>query len=196
MKFRLIIAFLFVMCFGLGAQVALADTIVNLDASVVANYPSATAVNIVLGPGTYLIHQIGKDEGGLWDGWSAFTATSSVAGVGDCPAFSTPAGCGFQSSYEFMIPSMTSFATNYWNGATYDTALQALSHRVDATFTLTTTDTVRFSLNDGIHNLADNRGGMSLRISAVPEPSILLLLSVGMIGVAGIWKMRRGPVHD
>lgn len=131
-----------------------ADTIINLDAHVVANYGSPSAVVVSLAPGTYTVQPIGIAQGGLWDAWSAFPSNSCWA----------PGFCGFQSSYELTIPSLGLVGDNRWDGYFYDTALEALSHAVPSTFTLTATANVQFSIND--QDLGDNRGGMSLRIHA------------------------------
>jgi len=166
--------FSFVLC----VERAEASTILNLNANLVGSATGPDEVLLLLGPGTYLVHQIGIADGGLWDGWSAWPSNS-------CP------DCRFQSSYEIAILSHGTGFNHYWDGHFYDTALEALSHRIDATFTLTAAEEVHFGLNDCPGCLGDNRGGMSLLITDVPEPTSLVLLGSGLVILLGNRRFRR-----
>jgi len=60
----------------------------------------------------------------------------------------------------------------------------------EATFSLTADQRVHFSVVDAA--ALDNRGGVSLRLEPVPEPSLVLALATGVAWLSAIGARRRG----
>lgn len=150
-------------------------------------------------PGSYLVQWIGVADGGAYNAWNpscltdacptgwrdVFRASTeagpnpelsvfSLAG----PAFSSPlaALAAFQSAPTVLNTTLT------WNGSFYDATdnqivAQPLIVHFDAPRTVT------FSAGDNTRD--DNYGGVSLRFSAVPEPSTWTMMVLGL-GAAGL----------
>lgn len=76
-----------------------------------------------------------------------------------------------------------------WNGLTQLAATSTADYQVS--FTLTRRTTLDFYHDDYGWGLGDNWGGVSLNVSAVPEPSQAVLLVAGLAALGG-WRRRRG----
>ena len=75
-------------------------------------------------------------------------------------------------------------------GAYYDTAANSFANagKYSALFTLTAPQSVNFFLYDD--NLGDNSGGVSLSISAIPEPAAWGLMILGFGAIGGAMRRR------
>ncbi|PWT98260.1 MAG: hypothetical protein C5B51_29640 [Terriglobia bacterium] len=156
--------------------------ILNLDATVVGQAApyGANPVNIFLGPGTYFVTAVGIAGGGLYDAWSAFSSNTNCQPDHTCLY-------GWDASFDY------SFSGGYFsldNGIRWDSPAEALAHAPSATFTLTVGETVSFGINECLGCLADNRGGNSLAIDAVPEPTTMAGLTI-LFGVLFASRSRR-----
>jgi hypothetical protein len=178
---------LFLGAFVVGMQTAAAGLIIDLDAHVVSSATPTGAgnVSVPLGPGTYEVKPVGVAGGGLFNAWSAFSSNSG------CDVNGENCTTGFENEFEFQSASIP--FTLIWDGKRYATDLQALSHALSTTFTLAVAETVHFGLNDCPGCLRDNRGGNSLEISAIPEPTTWILLATGLVGLLGYGWRRRPP---
>lgn len=159
--------------------------VVDLAAHLVssANAGGTQNVSVALGPGTYVVRPVGIAGGGLFNAWSSWPANLG------CDLLGENCVLGFENEFEFQFGFNAPIAV--WDGKRYATELQALSHAMTATFTLTSPEVVHFGLNDCPNCLGDNRGGNSLEIvSSVPEPASGVLLATGLLGIWG-YRLRQ-----
>ena len=90
------------------------------------------------------------------------------------------------------VAAMT--GTTTWNG---NTQLPATSTAgFTDTFTLTHTTTLDFHVDDYNWGLGDNYGGVSISISAVPEPGTAGLWLAGLTGMGFVARRRQGLNAD
>ncbi len=176
---------------------------VMVDVDGVNNYLS-NPVQVFLNAGTYKV----TAKSGTYDAWSAWDGVSS--GNTDTCAVST--GClqtdgfrGWLNSYILLSADITNvilsgpglvlpgqgFATNL--GVVYPNASDALTHAVMATFTLTQGGLVGFANGESAASALNNRGGMSLHVKPVPEPTTMLLFGSGLAGILA-WRMKKREV--
>lgn len=169
-----------------------AANVVNVNGLTNASTNGSNAVSVALAAGTYTLTF-------TQDLFSAFSRFSSNAGCSPLGA-----GCtqGWENSVRYLIGG-TTFQFGDGNasggigpvsgGGYYSSAAQSLTAagQYVTTFTLANPGNVSFFIYDD--NLSDNRGGVSLAISAVPEPATwaLMMLGFGAIGFA----MRRNKVR-
>ncbi len=141
--------------------------IINLDSS--SN--NVARQTISLGPGIYKVEFIGIADGGKYDAWSAWSTTAG------CDSDGLNCGRGFLNTAFF---NSSQFAPVRIGGyERYLTAALALKHAKGATFQLNTTANVEFFIKD--NHYPDNRGGISLLITDVPEPSTLILFGLSAL---------------
>lgn len=149
-------------------QITAFAAIVNINAYVNNKY---APVVLYLGPGMYNVVPIDLSSGGIYTAWNASGATEK-----------------WMNEYAFRIAGASS-ETIGGNTIKYKTPEEAFSNAVSTTFTLKASNTMQFYIRDQA-NLSDNLGGVSLRVSATPEPSSVLLMCVGLIGFAALWLYR------
>lgn len=176
------------------ARIVISDYwVINLNAQ---ENNEENPIELFLNAGTYEIQVIGTEEGGLYDGWSAWDDTN----CGD------PSGCentipttntGILNSYQVFSPEISYvnvdgstiipisadgpadpnssfFIVNsdetYFrvnDGMVYPDGASALSNSPTCTFTVDLSGFVKFSIYDGITSLSNNSGGISLKISLI-----------------------------
>ena len=207
-----------------------AAQIVNINANI-NDIPNP--VFILLDGGTYNVTPIGTADGGVYDAMSNWSFTTCTQEAG-CELTTPTTFTGWRSAYDVIspdinsvsidgtlltpidtIPSGVGFFSDFFlmDNATvryhaddqmvYPDALTALLTARTSTFTLSTSGLVGFSITD-IRPLADNRGGVSLQVSAVtppipttsanPIPAVNLFFVSALLGIAGIrrlWTRRK-----
>ncbi|HEV7384299.1 MAG TPA: PEPxxWA-CTERM sorting domain-containing protein [Phenylobacterium sp.] len=183
---------------ALGFSSAADAAIINLDST------SSVGVDFVFAPGTYKIEFIGTADGGAYNGWNS----SCPAGV--CPA------TGWREVFNIDVNGQPDIEVFSIPGPTFSSALAALAAFQAAPFILDTTLTlvggsyiatgtdfipqpwivsppvptpVTFFLRDLTRD--DNVGGVSLRITAVPEPSTWAMMLLGFGGLGAALRSRR-----
>lgn len=183
-------------------------TIVDVDARLNGG---GNPVTLSLDAGTYKVEPIGTAQGGAFDAWSAWSANagtlptpigtlgaqgwlnSYIALSTDITAVTFADGTPFPivnppdtlPTTSFFSPALGGYFAS--DGMIYASAGDALANAVTSIFTLGAPGDVNFAFLD---TLADNRGGMSLKVSAVPEPGTLLLIGSGLAGI-GIRARRK-----
>ncbi|ODU20530.1 MAG: hypothetical protein ABS87_10865 [Sphingomonas sp. SCN 67-18] len=177
---------------ALPAAAASAATIINLDGQAHSSI-SGSAANVVnFGPGTYKV-TFTQDQ------FTAFSRWSSNAG---CDGAGENCRQGWELSAAYDAGNgVTQFGDangggNYGPTVTPDNgfyanetlAFDAGSGVYSSTFTLTQATDVRFFIFDD--NIGDNRGGISLSVSAVPEPATWAMMIGGFGLVGGVMRRR------
>ena len=170
---------------------ATAATTIDLDGTANASLDGSTAVTLALAAGTYTLQFI--------DG--TYTAYSR---------FSSPTGCdldgknctqGWENSARISIDGGSPLLFGDGNASGgfgpidpgdgyYSTAALSFANSgiFTTNFTLATDSNVSFFLYDDI--LSDNQGGVSLQLSAVPEPATWALMILGFGLVGGVMRRR------
>jgi hypothetical protein len=176
--------------FALTAAPALSQTIINVDGVENASLDGSNAVEVVLEAGTYSLAFI-IDE---YTAFSRFSSSSQCMNGEDCRQ-------GWENSVNYVINGVTyGFGDGSANGGYgpldpgdgyFDTALRSYqeSSIYGDSFTLTDATSVSFYIYDD--NLSDNRGGVSLALSAVPEPATWAFMIVGFGAVGASMRSAR-----
>lgn len=177
---------------------------VMVDIDAVTNNVFTNPVVLALDAGKYKV----TPKDGIYEAWSAWANT-------DC---GNSAGCrqgdgfeGWLNTFAVVSPDISSVifegigvflpGTGFLvNGpldandnTVYPTALGALAAAKSAIFVLDVAGNVNFGITDGAGALANNRGGMSLHVKPVPEPTTLLLFGSGFAGILA-WRMKKPAV--
>jgi hypothetical protein len=191
--------------------------VVNIDAT---TNNLANPVDVVLAAGTYSVTPIGTADGGVYDAWNPWGATTCSVPSG-CAQTDPTTAIGWKNAYDVISAAIsavsvtgsplapvasepTGFARihDHWiaspsvdryhldDAAVYPTAADALATAESSVFTVSASGLVGFSIRDD--PTIDNLGGMSLLISEIPEPATAPLL---ILGVAALALRRRGSSH-
>jgi hypothetical protein len=167
--------------------------VINLDATVIGNKTILGAghyVEVNLQAGTYLVTPISLPTPGAdytaWSAWGSNSGCDLSSGI--C------SGAGWLNTY-YVADNGTGDVPEILlgDGVLYATEALAFAHAQSYQFTLPTDQFISFYLTDNpLANLADNRGGISLDISAVPLPGALPLFAggLGVMGLVG-WRRRK-----
>ena len=140
------------------------------------NARTTTTTNPVIihfSAGTYDVTPIGVADGGAYNAWNAWGFVSLPSN-------------GWLNKYSLSSSEFPAYTVG--QGTPYATDLIALSNAVGTTFTLTSDGDVNFFITDNPYS--DNIGGISLSITAVPEPNAILLVSSG-IAALGVTRVSR-----
>jgi hypothetical protein len=147
-------------------------------------------VSVLLGAGTFKIFDVGIGDisGAAFDAWNAWGTS-----VGGCDASGSHCypgyfrkwvfnyGAGAIMMNDFGPPTSSAFASAAL-------ALSAAKSNDPYFFTLAAPTIVNFWIDDNNH--ADNTGGSSILITAVPEPETYAMLLAGL-GLLGFTARRR-----
>ena len=170
----------------------------GVDCSIACEGALINPVQYTVGPGTYVIKDAwsptgGLEPGALYDAWN-FQAGNPVAWawhwkvlLDDGSDGSTINPANYNSFILADVDPTESFSTEY------EAALFG-AETAPTVLTFTRTTTLDFVVND--YYLPDNAGGVSLdikRITATPEPSTILLLVSGLLGL-GAKVVRRNQI--
>jgi hypothetical protein len=188
-----------------------AETILNIDGKG-DNHPLNPRL-VTLSAGQYRVDVVGTAQGAIYDAYSPWSSTD-CSNINGCSVTDPTTNTGWYTSYLVTSPNISSVtvdgqqiaagpnlsfddyfhdyfyrsSTAAWyaafDGLVFPDPILALSHGRSSKFVLDVTSQVGFALRDGPGLFGDNRGGLSLRITAVPEPSTLLLSVVAVVGMA------------
>lgn len=169
---------------------ASAATIVNLDGIANASQTGANAVTVNLSAGTYELRFV-EDQ------YKAFTRWNYVQG---CDESGLHCRTGWENSARYVIGDETYYFGDSSASGGYGPVVEELAYfqtadlsfanalGYSARFTLSEASEVSFYIYD--NQLRDNSGGVSLSISAVPEPATWAMLISGF-GLVGLTARRR-----
>ncbi len=169
---------------------ASAATIVNLDGIANASQTGSNAITVSLAAGIYNISFV-EDQYKSFSRWNKEV---------NCDSAGLHCRQGWENSARYIIGSETFYfgdgtASGGYGPVTNESAwfqTQELSFAnalgYSAKFTLAEATDVKFFIYD--NNISDNRGGVSLSISAVPEPATWAMLIAGF-GLVGMASRRR-----
>ena len=158
--------------------------IIDLNAQLHTQAFAANPVNINLAAGTYTVTAVGIAGGGVYDAWSAWSNNLNCLPDHTCAR-------GWETSFDYLFSGGYFLAQSLIR---YDTPTEALAHAQSAMITLTSAETVSFGFNECAGCLGDNRGGVSLLIASVPEPTTIVLFLAGLFAMSGrgsCWSLNR-----
>ncbi len=191
---------------GLGAVMAGALMATTAQAAIInISATSTTPVLYTFDPGTYLIQWIGTADGGAYNGWNPSCPTgdctsgwrevfSATTDTGPHPSFDTysvpgpafssalAALAGFQSAPSIIDTQLD------WNGSAYVPSPGGMIAQ-PWHVTIGAPTTVAFFIAEPTKE--DNYGGVSLRFTAVPEPTTWAMMILGLGGVGVALRQRR-----
>jgi hypothetical protein len=173
------------------ASPANAATVFDLNGVTNASLNGSNGFTLNLAAGTYSLAFVQ----GEYNAFRRFSSTSGCDGLGmNCIQ-------GWENSARYIIGNTTYlFGDGAASGGLgplgvgdgyYSTAEQsfAKSGIYNGSFTLNNASDVTFFIYDD--NLGDNSGGVSLAVSAVPEPATWLMMFMGIGAVGGLMRRKR-----
>ena len=162
-----------------------------------ASKDGANAVDVALTEGTYQLSFVDvTTSGATYTAFSRFGGETCASGSANCAR-------GWENSVRYIITSGSTSATYYFGdgnasggggpisgGGYFQTAAGSFANALAYTtnFTLAAGDTVKFFLYDDI--ITDNRGGVSLSISAVPLPAAAWLFGSALLGLVAVARRK------
>ncbi len=190
------------------------QSIVNLDAR---SNNFSNPVRIPLDAGIYSVQPISTAEGGSFTSWTAWSSTSCSDPDG-CVRTSPTTVTGWLHIYRIRSPHLTHVSvdgmdltpilpgdtpdgpsffmidgndTQYVadDGLVFPDPASAFDHALSSTFRVSEAGLVDFIIPD--IPLSDNSGGLSLLVTAIPEPSALVMTGFGMVATATIRRANR-----
>lgn len=198
-KFAGLVAGVAVTLASLGASAPAEAAIIDISAT------TTQGATFTFDPGTYLIQWIGVADGGAYDAWNpncptgdctsgwrdVFAVTTDTGQLIDFTTYTIP-GPTFASP----LASITAFKAApsilasdfHWNGVSFAPDGQKLIAQ-PWIVTVDSTTTIGLFIPDATK--ADNYGGVSLKISAVPEPSTWAMMILGLGGAGAMLRRRR-----
>lgn len=187
-----------------GAALSLAMLAGAAQAAIVNISATSPGATFDFAAGSYLIEWIGTADGGAYDGWNGSCPTGDCVGgwrenftvvtdPGPTPDLSS---FGLNPAFSSALAALAAYkaapsvvnTSLVWNGSMYvpdgvEVVPQPFIVNVAAPLT------VKFFAGDGTPN--DNFGGVSLRISAAPEPGTWALMLLGFGGAGAALRTRR-----
>ncbi len=172
------------------SSAASAATIVNLDGKANSSIDGSHAVSLNLGAGIYQVTFV-EDQ---------YTAFSRWGFEQGCDSFGLHCRQGWENSARIIVGSNEykfgdanasgGYGPKPGEDAYFATADLSFAHSgiYSLNFSLAAPGTVKFYLYDSAR--ADNRGGVSLSVAAVPEPATWAMLIAGF-GLVGATLRRR-----
>ena len=94
-------------------------------------------------------------------------------------------GTGVWSS-GYAVAINDKYHITYFNGVHEDSAQAAFTHAIGGSLSISERSNIYFGVVDSYYG--DNGGGISLHLTggAIPEPTTMILLSSGLLGLAGL----------
>ncbi len=147
--------------------------IINLNAG---TNNASNPVQVFLESGTYIVEPIGTDNGGTYNAWNAWGSTT-CSDTNGCPTTSPTTWTGWLNSYNFSSQDISAVTVDdtpidaensvysVVQKFVYPDELSALAVAPSSVFTLNTSGTVEFYINDPSSELSNNLGGISRQIS-------------------------------
>ena len=189
--------------------------VIDIDATV---NTFANPVLVSLPAGTYLVTPIGIAGAGAYDAWNPWGAATcgnpsgcaqtipttvigwknsydvfsddliavSVSGNPLAPVASEPTGAGLLQDHWIASATETD-RYHVDDGMVYPTAPDAFATAETSQFTVSASGLVGFAIRDDV--ATDNFGGISLEITAIPEPSTGTLVALGLASL-GVRRRR------
>lgn len=183
---------IFLLVFAIAVPPTARAVVVNVNAR---SNSQENPAQILLNAGTYAVTPLGAADGGAFNAWSAwrFTTCSDPEG---CQRTSPTTFTGWLNAYTILsadlthvsvdneelapvadssglftfflvTPSETKYRAD--DGFVYPADIVALANSATSTFTLGAPGLVGFAISDSPAALGDNRGGMSLDVTLIPD---------------------------
>ncbi len=178
-------------------------------AAIVNISASGAGSTYVFGTGSWVIEWIGTADGGAYDGWNGACPTGNCASGWreNFTAITDPGpnpdlqSYGLPTAYTSALAALAAYRAAptinrqelTWNGAIYVPAGPVEVISQPFIVSLNAPLTVLFVAGDAVRG--DNFGGVSLRISAAPEPGTWALMLMGFGGAGAALRSRRRTAH-